>query len=375
MLKLLVALACVVTLGMNAAHAQVTWRASPSTVDFGEVQAGETSASTVVSFQNVSAAPQTMTPTWYAGNSSRIGLYAFSGCASVAPGAACAVTFTIRPPLNAARGPFVHTLRPSTDSGPTAGIQMTGTVIDTVGSATQPTLRIIELDTPTRSEIRVAPGVKRTIRLAATNVGAGILVLPPIIGLSFGYSIENVLGVANPNSCNSAQLTSQQSCEFWVEVLAPMTIDTAQYNASFRLTIPHNGSNVTASPPSYDVYVEGRCNLDIDGSGGAPQPSTDGVLLLRYMLGFRDAALVNGLNLSGTRTTPVTIQSFMADRYFGITNYYGGGDALGDGLLLTRLMQGVADQSLGINVNPGDRLSNTASNIRTEVNRLCGTTF
>jgi hypothetical protein len=56
-----------------------------------------------------------------------------------------------------------------------------------------------------------------------------------------------------------------------------------------------------------------RPKLDIDGNG-VPDASTDGVLIVRYLLGFRGAALVeNALATSppATRTLPVEIETYL----------------------------------------------------------------
>jgi hypothetical protein len=56
-----------------------------------------------------------------------------------------------------------------------------------------------------------------------------------------------------------------------------------------------------------------RPKLDIDGNG-VSDASTDGVLILRYLLGFRGAALVeNALATSppATRTLPVEIETYL----------------------------------------------------------------
>lgn len=51
--------------------------------------------------------------------------------------------------------------------------------------------------------------------------------------------------------------------------------------------------------------------LDVDQSGGVPN-TTDTVLILRYLFGFRDAALVAGLTIPGTQTAATITQRLMA---------------------------------------------------------------
>jgi hypothetical protein len=53
--------------------------------------------------------------------------------------------------------------------------------------------------------------------------------------------------------------------------------------------------------------------LDVDGNGGAPGPLTDGLLILRYLFGFRGATLVTGAVGGGcTRCTATPIESYLA---------------------------------------------------------------
>ena len=54
------------------------------------------------------------------------------------------------------------------------------------------------------------------------------------------------------------------------------------------------------------------CNLDIDGSGGAPNPLTDGLMLVRAMLGLTGTAVTNGA-IIGTppRNTWALIQPYL----------------------------------------------------------------
>ncbi len=56
------------------------------------------------------------------------------------------------------------------------------------------------------------------------------------------------------------------------------------------------------------------CNLDIDGSGGAPNPVSDGLMLVRAMLGFTGLAVTNGA-IVGTppRNTWALIRTYLND--------------------------------------------------------------
>ena len=95
-----------------------------------------------------------------------------------------------------------------------------------------------------------------------------------------------------------------------------------------------------------------RCALDIDGNN-VPDASTDGVLLTRYLLGFRGNSLIDGAVAAGApRSSATDIESFIAGR-----NYDLDGDGVErpqtDGLLVARLLAGrtgtaLSTQAIGI---------------------------
>jgi LasA protease len=89
------------------------------------------------------------------------------------------------------------------------------------------------------------------------------------------------------------------------------------------------------------------CDLDIDGSG-LPTPDRDGVLLTRYLSGFRGSALLDGIAQSGaTRTTFGQIEAFLASKNYDL-NLDGTTLASRDGLIATRYIQGVAANLVGL---------------------------
>jgi len=89
------------------------------------------------------------------------------------------------------------------------------------------------------------------------------------------------------------------------------------------------------------------CPLDIDGDGQFTA-ANDGVLLLRYALGLRGAALTAGLTFAGTATrqTPVAIVAFIetAGRSYDIDG--DGSLTTTDALLATRALRGVGNPAL-----------------------------
>ena len=88
-----------------------------------------------------------------------------------------------------------------------------------------------------------------------------------------------------------------------------------------------------------------RCALDIDGNGTA-DAATDGVLLLRYLFGFRGAQLTaNALGVNPQRNTPDAIAAFVATRIYDLDgdNAQRGSS---DGLLAARLLLGMTGTAL-----------------------------
>jgi hypothetical protein len=61
-----------------------------------------------------------------------------------------------------------------------------------------------------------------------------------------------------------------------------------------------------------EAYIEdGKSALDVDGSG-TPDALTDGVLIVRYLFGFRDSVLINGALAPGaTRTAADDIEVYI----------------------------------------------------------------
>lgn len=146
---------------------------------------------------------------------------------------------------------------------------------------------------------------------------------------------------------------------------------------TFQVRARDAAGNVDQSPAAVTWRVTWDCpRYDVDGVDG-PTAEVDAILILRYLLGIRGAALISDLTLSGSRTTATAIESYLAITIglarldvFGVTPLLP--TATNDGIVLTRLMQGVADAQLlsGITVPMGSTLT-TAAAIRSEINNRC----
>jgi hypothetical protein len=86
------------------------------------------------------------------------------------------------------------------------------------------------------------------------------------------------------------------------------------------------------------------CDMNISGRGGGTD-QVDGVLLMRYLLGFRGSALTAGVTLTGWRKTPAEIEQFLALFNYDIDGS-GKSDATVDGMILLRLLRGASDAAL-----------------------------
>jgi len=85
-----------------------------------------------------------------------------------------------------------------------------------------------------------------------------------------------------------------------------------------------SSSAVRASADAISAYLETNvAQLDIDGDGET-DALTDGLLLLRYLYGFRDATLVAGaLSSSATRDSSIEVETYTAERIVDTATLFG----------------------------------------------------
>jgi len=121
--------------------------------------------------------------------------------------------------------------------------------------------------------------------------------------------------------------------------------------------------------------VAANCVLDVDGDLRLT-PDVDGVLLLRYLLGFRGNALTQGVTLAGARNNATTVSNFIGSAsafdVFGRVPP----QAMNDGVVLLRILSGIPDSALlnGVSVPAGAQYT-TGSAVRGFVNGKCNTQF
>ena len=119
------------------------------------------------------------------------------------------------------------------------------------------------------------------------------------------------------------------------------------------------------------------CNLDINDDGSV-NAAKDGVLSLRYLLGFRGAALIDGVPIGPGRGGAAGVAALIgsASKYDVFGRAAPIVTALSDGLVLVRLMNGLPDTALlnGVPL-PAGATNISASTVRDAVNTRCGTRF
>ena len=99
--------------------------------------------------------------------------------------------------------------------------------------------------------------------------------------------------------------------------------------------------------------------------------SKDGKLVLRHMFGLRDEQLVRDLNQSGFGSSSIAKKIDALDRELDIDGN-GTIDALTDGLLLYRYLDGQRGQSLITGVISSDATRKSFDEIETYLNNLAG---
>lgn len=164
----------------------------------------------------------------------------------------------------------------------------------------------------------------------------------------------------------------------WLQALS----SGATGNGAFTFSVQPNTSgyartgSIAVGSQSILVLQAAGCSLDVNGDSQV-NASSDAVLLLRYLLGFRGDALIAGVAL-GSRDTATKIEEFLGSgSQFDVFGRSPPAPiATADGLVLSRLILGVPDTTLlnGVPV-PVDALHATASAVRANVNVQCGTLY
>ena len=114
-----------------------------------------------------------------------------------------------------------------------------------------------------------------------------------------------------------------------------------------------------------------NCSILDFNSDNAQDSSKDGVLVIRHLFGLTDESLVKDLHQSVTDSNSVSIKIDALDIKLDIDGN-GAIDALTDGLLLYRYLDGQRGQSLITGVISSDATRKSFDEIETYLNSLAG---
>jgi uncharacterized protein len=152
----------------------------------------------------------------------------------------------------------------------------------------------------------------------------------------------------------------------------PISLD---YNTEFKtagqqssLYAPDPFRSSDHDPALVGMNLSARCAIDVDGNG-LVEASKDGLLVLRYLLGYRGLALVDGaVGTNPGRDTP-QIEAYLAALDLNIISFNGPALATTDGLLILRALLGfTADNILTGIFDTSDIQPSPAEGILLEIN-------
>jgi Protein of unknown function (DUF1566) len=131
---------------------------------------------------------------------------------------------------------------------------------------------------------------------------------------------------------------------------------------------------VRGGQPLSSYVVPKLCDLDINGDSSITADK-DGVLLARYLLGFRGAGLVDNVTLGALRADASAVAALIGtgSQYDVFGRTVPSAATFSDGLVLLRMMLSVPDAALlnGITV-PAAAQFTTGVTVRANVNATCG---
>jgi len=138
------------------------------------------------------------------------------------------------------------------------------------------------------------------------------------------------------------------------------------------ITLTTTADNAVTASTAGSLRVTSRlCDLDVTGEG-VLNPATNGLLMLRRLLGLSGQPLVEGLG--SLNYSAAELQQFADNRkYAGLESQP---TALVTGQIVLRLMQSVADNQLLVGTTlPASATLTTAAAVRADVNAKCGANF
>ena len=178
-------------------------------------------------------------------------------------------------------------------------------------------------------------------------------------------------------SPSSMAIPGSEQVNVLCSIFLPEAPDRADFSVVVSSTTAVPAASQTVTVPLTPLKLPLSCALDIDGDNRI-DPAIDGLLLTRYLLGFRGDALTANLTIPGPRKTANLLSTFFgnAAQFDVIGRASPAPTAMVDGLIMTRLMLGYTDESLltGINVPVGAQYT-TATGIKDYVISRCAGGF
>lgn len=151
-------------------------------------------------------------------------------------------------------------------------------------------------------------------------------------------------------------------------------LSTADYDSwCSRMNLSRSGITACAyngaSPSAWAMHTlpaampsNTRCALDVDGNG-TPHAATDGVLLLRYLMGVRGAALIAGaLGNGASRNTAGAVESFLSGKSYDL-DVDGAARGSTDAVMALRVLLGLTGNSVGTGLATGTGLLTTGTQV------------
>ncbi|MCZ2135483.1 MAG: hypothetical protein LC098_08660 [Burkholderiales bacterium] len=171
-------------------------------------------------------------------------------------------------------------------------------------------------------------------------------------------------------SCTTSDASGNFSCTVpygYSGRLYPRLADTL-FSPPLRIA----SATSNAALPTLAARQPTTCDLDADASGGDTRAFADGLLALRWMLGLNGSALTSGVLAPGaTRTQPNNIAAHLAAQQLDLDGD-SSVDATTDGLMLLRALLGFSGNAVVADAISPCATRTTWSAIRTRLANVCG---
>jgi len=216
------------------------------------------------------------------------------------------------------------------------------------------------------------------------SAGSGTITVTPSGGAGSGGAATSTINNCSFSGSNAANFTGAGAVNLSfvgsTTTPQPINLGCTSGSATRTATLACDeiiGAGNPATSRTWPLSCPIGCSLDINGDS-AVTADKDGVLLTRYLLGFRGAALIANVPLGPARADAAAVEAFIGSgaQYDVFGRPSAGATAMQDSAVLLRLMLGVPDVGLlgGIAV-PAGAIYGTAASVRSYVNSRCGTTY